>query len=632
MIPLSTPLDTIDFDVLLDAARTELPNLAPNWTDYNYSDPGITIVELLAWLADTQIYSLARNRNDERLAMAALLGIKAQGAVAARATLYPLVPPAQHILIPAKAKFLPHGATASRLEVIRDTDIWPVVISSILVRTAMGSTDVTGIAGEPNAVFEPFGSRAAAGSSLDIILSGVFADGPIELSLGFDLAVNSSPNVEDLGILTVEYLADGYDPQPVEVIFDDSCSLQRSGAMILKFFATLQTNRHIFRIYSAGSALHPAIHTIIPNALSLLQQATLSVAAITATGLADQKIEIEFDAHLGADEPTGDQPWALKGDMPPSVRVQEDQDYKLWNVLPKLTDFPDAGPNDKACAIVEERERGGIVVYFGNGINGQCPALDNQIEIECAITAGAQGNVASSLGWKRTGDDMLWHNSQPIVNGCDADDIAALLRKLQKRLEQERPLVTSSQIEEAALSLPLSIVPKRANIIEGWEAGRRIPIISATRTLVVTRHHPDGEGIDWYISVRRALQGQILLGERLLVIGPDWRDFRIQAKAIRAQGWSSTDVANAIQAELALRLLPEVYGRSPWPLGRSVTPLAIEGWLKHVQGVAAIEQLKITDMAGKDVSPGWYQFQRHSLPRFHAITDDIYVKAKGPSW
>ena len=85
MIPLSPHLDDIDFDALLALARARLPALAPEWTDYNHHDPGITLVELLAWVANSQVYSLARNRLDERLAMARLLATAPRGAIPAQA-------------------------------------------------------------------------------------------------------------------------------------------------------------------------------------------------------------------------------------------------------------------------------------------------------------------------------------------------------------------------------------------------------------------------------------------------------------------------------------------------------------------------------------------------------------------
>lgn len=83
MRDLRLKLDDRDFDQLLKLGRGLIPGLAPEWTDHNIHDPGITFLELLAWTADAQIYSLGRDRRDERLAYAALMGLAPGGATPA---------------------------------------------------------------------------------------------------------------------------------------------------------------------------------------------------------------------------------------------------------------------------------------------------------------------------------------------------------------------------------------------------------------------------------------------------------------------------------------------------------------------------------------------------------------------
>ena len=46
-------LDDHTYAELVDEARASIPVLYPAWTDHNPSDPGMTLVELLAWLAET---------------------------------------------------------------------------------------------------------------------------------------------------------------------------------------------------------------------------------------------------------------------------------------------------------------------------------------------------------------------------------------------------------------------------------------------------------------------------------------------------------------------------------------------------------------------------------------------------
>jgi len=60
---MSIPQPTLDdrsYADLLDEARALIPSLAPQWTNHNPSDPGITLVELFAWLTEMLIYRVNR--------------------------------------------------------------------------------------------------------------------------------------------------------------------------------------------------------------------------------------------------------------------------------------------------------------------------------------------------------------------------------------------------------------------------------------------------------------------------------------------------------------------------------------------------------------------------------------------
>src|SRR5262245_9008322 len=56
-MPLPLPnLDTRRWNDLVDEGRALIPRYAPAWTDHNAHDPGITLVELLAWLTEMDVY------------------------------------------------------------------------------------------------------------------------------------------------------------------------------------------------------------------------------------------------------------------------------------------------------------------------------------------------------------------------------------------------------------------------------------------------------------------------------------------------------------------------------------------------------------------------------------------------
>ncbi len=66
-MPLQVPqLDDRTAAALFAEARTLIPRYAPEWTDHNESDPGITLVQLFAWM--TANYSTILGRSSPQFA------------------------------------------------------------------------------------------------------------------------------------------------------------------------------------------------------------------------------------------------------------------------------------------------------------------------------------------------------------------------------------------------------------------------------------------------------------------------------------------------------------------------------------------------------------------------------------
>src|SRR3990170_7087141 len=54
------PLDLRDFQDIFEEAKRLIPKYCPEWTDHNLSDPGITLIELFAWMTEMTLYQLNR--------------------------------------------------------------------------------------------------------------------------------------------------------------------------------------------------------------------------------------------------------------------------------------------------------------------------------------------------------------------------------------------------------------------------------------------------------------------------------------------------------------------------------------------------------------------------------------------
>ena len=81
-------LDNLRFqNDLVDEARKRIARYCPEWTDYNLSDPGITLIELFAWMTELMVYRLNRVPEKNYIKFLDLLGLQLHPASSARTEL-----------------------------------------------------------------------------------------------------------------------------------------------------------------------------------------------------------------------------------------------------------------------------------------------------------------------------------------------------------------------------------------------------------------------------------------------------------------------------------------------------------------------------------------------------------------
>jgi predicted phage baseplate assembly protein len=104
---LPTPnLDDRRFQDIVDEARRLIPRYCPAWTDHNLSDPGITLIELFAWMMDMLLYRLNRVPDKSFVTFLDLIGVKLLPPSAARTdvTFRLSAPQPEMVTIPAGAE------------------------------------------------------------------------------------------------------------------------------------------------------------------------------------------------------------------------------------------------------------------------------------------------------------------------------------------------------------------------------------------------------------------------------------------------------------------------------------------------------------------------------------------------
>src|SRR6266581_5466929 len=84
MILRAPNLDDRTWDHLVEEAKRRIAAKCPAWTDFNPSDPGMTLVELMAWMTETVLYSLNRVPDLNYVKYLELIGVRLQPARPAR--------------------------------------------------------------------------------------------------------------------------------------------------------------------------------------------------------------------------------------------------------------------------------------------------------------------------------------------------------------------------------------------------------------------------------------------------------------------------------------------------------------------------------------------------------------------
>jgi predicted phage baseplate assembly protein len=83
-MPITSPqLDDLTYDRTVEELLRRIPVYAPQWTDYNDSDPGVTLIQLFAYLAEQVGYRLNLVPEKNYIELLKLLGVELQPARAA---------------------------------------------------------------------------------------------------------------------------------------------------------------------------------------------------------------------------------------------------------------------------------------------------------------------------------------------------------------------------------------------------------------------------------------------------------------------------------------------------------------------------------------------------------------------
>lgn len=632
------------FGDLMEMGLARLPGLAPDWTDYNAHDPGITLMELLAWVTEAQLYSLGRMRRDERAAYAALFGLAPGGTRPARGLIWPdRLDPRAPAATYSQSRVIAADAVVNRLDGETPTFrpdgtlLWVAGrVRRLAARLADGRVmDYTAINERGGPAFQPFG--AAAGKNDVLVMEfecrgddGLFppkrtdADGALwpvgvraDKPLTGDLAepgsrfarADATPRAASL----TATLVTPTERVPLRIASDWSDGLLRTGAFLLDLSAVKDSPKNFaIELRSPrGFERPPRLLRIEPNVLPIVQGYSVADESHTATGISDWSFQLNVPGLRFA-------PF----ESPVKIELRDPDTNRRSEWRPAL--LSDSGPDDTVFEFDTVTE----CVTFGNGVNGRIPPEGAPILATYAVSDGDRGSVAANRKWQVLGFVRSFGvNVDAVADGAAPTDWIDERREARRRSRDDHALVSSEDIKSAALALPLLEIA-RAWVLTPDEKAPR----AGTVTLVLMRARTSEEEAGstpetprWLEAIRRRLVAKMPLASRLVVTGPRYVEFSISATIEVAVGRDPAEVRAAIERELRTRLA--LVGATPRRPGVPVTKRDLTAWIRVVDGVRRVVMLRLVIESGVDVDE--IKLPRNGLPRFDFGTSNLEMKRAG---
>src|SRR5579859_3314953 len=96
-------LDDRTFQDIVDECKRMIPRYTPEWTDHNVSDPGVTLIELFAWMTELLLYRINQVPQRNYIKFLEMIGVHLEPAQPARAEIMVRLtaPQPETVVIPA---------------------------------------------------------------------------------------------------------------------------------------------------------------------------------------------------------------------------------------------------------------------------------------------------------------------------------------------------------------------------------------------------------------------------------------------------------------------------------------------------------------------------------------------------
>jgi predicted phage baseplate assembly protein len=625
-LDLNEPKFDRSFDDIYSDLRSRIPRFNREWTNYNDSDPGITLLQLFAWLAEMTLHRMNELPRKNYIKFAQLLDLQLKPALPARVyvafTAKPAEPPST---IPAgtRVSATVEGRPPVIFETERPLDVIGAPLAAAIV-LAGASLEPVELAGDAAKAFYPFGRNPAIGNALYFAFKpnpnnakpfprrmtflalrpeadtkgGPLRAGDVDVDLvpPVDLVWEARPGAQDiwerLSVVdeSVAFTRDGF------IFVDGPANIVPSIDPLLK--AVVPEPHYWLRVRLDGNSYPqgrpPRLEHLLPNAV---QAVNLLTEENTTLGQSSGRAAEQFSFPLRRTDPS-----ALEAVEPASLEmvVRLGDEETTWT---RKDDLNGSKREDRHFVLDATAGR----ITFGDGEHGEIPLGGaDVIAVKWRHGGGAAGNLAGPGAVKTivtpvAGIERV-HNPRPATGGAAEQSIEDFIKEVPRRLRSRGRAVTADDFE--VLALEVNGVRKARAIAGKHPAHDGVDVPGALTVVIVpdSDERPPRARTELIRSVARHLDGKRLITSEVHVASPAFLEIRIEARLLAPPEAAFDDVA-----QRARKRLDEFLDPRTWHFGANVSPAAVYrallGSPDETAAVRSVENLLIY-VDGRAHDPG----------------------------
>ena len=624
-------LDDLTWSEMTGAARRRIPAASSGqWTLHAPVDPGITLLDLLAFLLEQRVYWMDHVPDSLVRGALALLGEKPLPTQVAATVMY-LPKIDDFFVLPKSSQFKLDGSSPPVIFTAQDESVlFPFVKQGNRVGLKIDGKDrsadlahgralrlfpANGDAGEVKIVLylrKPL-PKKAAGKLFSLLVELL---GPGTVAPQWSPKATSPPPATKVSWFYS--IANGNRrPFAESEVKDGTLDLRRSGLITLPvksdWDVVSDPNDPFFAyaiwmvVEKAAFSAPPRLNRLIPNIVTSKHERQSAKHELHREWLPLPGNEIAI-----ADLPENDYP-PIENTMKLEILERDGKWHDEWK---QTMDLDFHGPSDRVFVV--DRSLGKI--SFGNGVTGRLPVLlaggKPQLKIEYMVGGGSAGKLGPSLSWTTSLESLDQGqadpderfeavNVVPTIGGEEPETIQAFRDRTAASLKTQTRAVLRKDFEEIARSVP-GVAIKRAHAAVGFHPNHPCtPIPGAVTVFIlpdVSRPDVLDEDFDETITesafvaapvpdegaltaVRQALNIARLAGTEVFVLSPFYRNIKLTL-VIESNSADSLRLSERIKLRLR-RFFDPLIGSddgSGWTFGEPVRPSAILRETQRVLG------------------------------------------------